>query len=265
MYALITGASSGIGKEYAVCLARDYKRDLILVSNQQEQLQEVADELSADYGVKTVAHYADLAREHAADEVYRFCHDNGYEVDILINNAGMFFWQPLIEAPAAKVHAMLMLHAVTLAEMCRLFAQPMCERRNGYILNMASMTAWMTIPGIQCYNSTKAFVYSFSKSIYNELRPYNVSVTVMTPGAIDTPLYGLDDKTRRRVVRWGISLPPEKFAAIALRRMFQRRKQAMPGWINHVAVPIISHLPDPLIRFAMKRFPQYKNIPMHNL
>ena len=77
---------------------------------------------------------------------------------------------------------MLMLHMITLAELCRLFAPAMCERRNGYILNMSSMTAWMTFPGIQCYNSTKAFVLSFSKSIREELLPYGVSVTTMTPG-----------------------------------------------------------------------------------
>ena len=262
MYALVTGASSGIGKAYSTLLARDYKHDLLLVSNQQKELQQVATDLSEEYGVKAVAYYCDLSRQEAAAEIYLWCEQNGIEVDILINNAGMFFWQPLVETSAAKIQTMLNLHINTLAMLCRLFGEDMCRRRKGYILNMASMTAWITIPGIQCYNSTKAFVLSFSKSLWYEMKPFGVRVTALTPGAIDTPLYGLDDKTRRRLVRFGISYTPERFAGIALKRMFQGKKQAMPGWVNHIAVPLISHLPDWAIFFAMRRLPQYKNIPL---
>lgn len=129
------------------------------------------------------------------------------------------------------------------------------------ILNMASMTGYWNIPGIQVYNATKAFVMSFSKSIWYEFRPYGVTVTAISPGAIDTPLYGLDDKTRRRLVLWRISFPPEQLARIALRRMLQGKKHAMPGWINHIAVPVVKHLPDWVLFLAMKHLPQYKNIP----
>ena len=271
MYALITGASSGIGKAYSTILARDYSHDVLLVSNQENELKQLAEELSAKYGVKAIPYYSNLARTEAAEELHTWCMENHVEVDILINNAGMFFWQPLIEVPAAKVLTMLNLHMTTLAMLCRLFGEDMCRRggrlratdagkNSGWILNMSSMTAYWTIPGIQCYNSTKAFVLSFSKSIWYEMKPYGVVVTALTPGAIDTPLYGLDDKTRRRLVWWNISFPPEKFAKIALQRMFKCKKQAMPGWVNHIAVPILKHLPDWAIFFAMKIAPQYKNI-----
>ncbi|MBQ7449571.1 MAG: SDR family NAD(P)-dependent oxidoreductase [Paludibacteraceae bacterium] len=192
--------------------------------------------------------------------MHRWCEENGIEVDILINNAGMFFWQPLVDLPPQKILTMLNLHMTTLAMLCRFFGEDMCRRRKGWILNMSSMTAWITIPGIQCYNSTKAFVYSFSKSLWYEMKPKGVTITALTPGAIDTPLYGLDDKIRRRLVFFGISYTPERFAKIALKRMFQGKKQAMPGWINHLAVPIIKHLPDWAIFFAMKRLPQYRSI-----
>lgn len=262
MYSLITGASSGVGKAYATILARDYKRDLLLVSNQEEALHEVADQLTAEYGVKAIPYYADLSKQEAAQEIYDWCSENGIEVDILINNAGMFFWQPLTEVPAQKVLTMLNLHMLTLTMLCRLFGEDMCRRRKGYILNMSSMTAWMSMPGIQCYNATKAYVLNFSKSLWYEMKPFGVKVTALTPGAIDTPLYGLDDKTRRRLVRLGISFSPERFAQIAIKRMLRGKKQAMPGWVNHLAVPLISHLPDWAVFFAMKRLPQYKNIPL---
>ncbi len=262
MYALITGASSGIGKQYATLLAKQYHYDLILISNQQTELEQLANTLANDYQVQTRTICCDLSTEGIAKTIYERCQAEQLEVEVLINNAGMFFWQPLIELPESKIHTMLMLHMVTLAELCRMFAPQMCQRKKGYILNMSSLTAWITIPGIQCYNSTKAFVLSFSKSLWYELKPYGVGVTVLTPGAIDTPLYGLDANTRKHLVRWGISLPPEKFAGIALKRMFAKRKKAMPGWVNHIATPIIAHLPDWLVFAAMKRFPQYKNIPL---
>ncbi len=262
MYALVTGASSGVGKAYSIVLARDYKHDILLVSNQEKELREVAAQLSADYGVKAIPYYSNLARTEAAEELYTWCNENGIEVDILINNAGMFFWQPLIEVPAAKVLTMLNLHMTTLAMLCRYFGEDMCRRKEGYILNMSSMTGYWNFPGIQVYNATKAFVLSFSKSIWYEMKPYGVKVTALTPGAIDTPLYGLDDKTRRRLVWWKISYPPEKFAAIALRRMFKGKKKAMPGWVNHIAVPLLKHLPDWAVFKAMKIAPQYKNIPL---
>ena len=268
MFALVTGASSGIGKEYATALAAKYHHNLILVSNQKEQLEALATQLSAEYCIKAVPYYADLSRQEAAQEIYDWCKEQGLEVDVLINNAGMFFWQPLIDLPPQRVATMLNLHMFTLAMLCRLFGDDMCKRAQlkkgckGYILNMASITAKMTFPGIQCYNSTKAFVYSFSKSLYYEMRPFGVTVTTLTPGAIDTPLYGLDDNVRRKLVKFGISLTPDKLAQIALKRLFDGKKTAMPGWINHIALPIIIHLPDWAIFFAMKRLPQYKSIPL---
>lgn len=261
MYALVTGASSGIGKEYAIALARDYHRDLLLVSNQQEALEALALSLTNSYGVRAVPYFCDLARQEAAQEIYDWCQTSGFDVDVLINNAGMFFWQPLIDLPPEKIGAMLNLHIYTLTMLCRLFGEAMSHRSEpGYILNMSSVTAKMTFPGIQCYNSTKAFVYSMSKSLYYEFKPMGVVVTTLTPGAIDTALYGLEPAARAKLVKAGISLSPEKFVKIALKRLFKGKKTAMPGWFNHLALPLITHLPDCLIFLAMRRLPQYKSL-----
>ena len=94
MLALVTGASSGIGLQYATQLARDYHTDLLLVSNQEEEQKKVAADLAAQYGVKTIALYADLSKQDAAEQLLQYCKDNHLVVDILINNAGVFFFNP---------------------------------------------------------------------------------------------------------------------------------------------------------------------------
>ena len=268
MLSLVTGASSGIGLQYATQLARDYHTDLLLVSNQEEKLRKVAEDLSAQYKVNAIPHYADLSKEDAAEELYAYCHANGMVVDILINDAGVFFFNPYCETSMNRISLMLNLHMTTVAKMCRLFgedmiarqltaeeqAQTICgkPRKKGYILNMSSMSAWMAMPGIQTYNATKAFIYNFSKSLWYELRPKGVNITVMTPGAVDTALFGLAPNLRRLAVNLTVSIPPEKLVKRALRSMFRGKKADMPGVINHLCTPLLKHTPDWLVFLAIK-------------
>lgn len=268
MLSLVTGASSGIGLQYATQLARDYHTDLLLVSNQEEKLRKVAEDLSAQYKVNAIPHYADLSKEDAAEELYAYCHANGMVVDILINDAGVFFFNPYCETSMKRISLMLNLHMTTVAKMCRLFgedmiarqltaeeqAQTICgkPRKKGYILNMSSMSAWMAMPGIQTYNATKAFIYNFSKSLWYELRPKGVNITVMTPGAVDTALFGLAPNLRRLAVNLTVSIPPEKLVKRALRSMFRGKKADMPGVINHLCTPLLKHTPDWLVFLAIK-------------
>ena len=274
MLSLVTGASSGIGLQYATQLARDYHTDLLLVSNQEEELCKVAEALETQYKVKAIPHYADLSKQDAAEELYNYCHANNLVVDILINDAGVFFFNPYCETSMRRIELMLNLHMTTVAKMCRLFGEDMLKReltaeeqsqticgkprKKGYILNMSSMSAWMAMPGIQTYNATKAFIYNFSKSLWYELRPKGVNITVMTPGAVDTALFGLAPNLRKLAVNLTVSIPPEKLVKRALRSMFRGRKADMPGVINHLCTPLLKHTPDWLIFFAMKHIGKYQ-------
>ena len=274
MLALVTGASSGIGLEYAKQLARDYHTDLLLVSNQEEEQKHVAADLAAQYGVKTIALYADLSKQDAAEELYQYCKDNNLVVDVLVNNAGVFFFNPYCETSMKRIELILNLHMITVAKLCRLFGEDMCRRQltaeeaaqkicgkprqKGYILNMSSMSAWMAMPGIQSYNATKAFIYNFSKSLWYELKPKGVHITVMTPGAVDTALFGLAPHLRRLAVNLTVSIPPEKLVKRALKKMFRGKKADMPGVINHLCTPLLKHTPDWLVFLVMKFIGKYQ-------
>ena len=273
MLALVTGASSGIGLQYATQLARDYHSDLLLVSNQKEELEQVAKDLADQFNVKTIAHYADLSLQDAAEQLHDFCIRNKLVVDVLINNAGIFFFNKYCETSMKRIELMLQLHMITVAKMTRLFAADMCQRQlteeeakqricghkrmRGYILNMSSMSAWMAMPGIQTYNATKAFIYNFSKSIWYELKPQNVGITVMAPGAVDTALFGLAPNLRKLAVALTVSIPPEKLVKRALRKMFRNKKADTPGVINWLCTPLLKHTPDWMLFLAQKKLSQF--------
>ena len=257
MLALVTGASSGIGLQYATQLARDYHCDLLLVSNQEKELNEVAADLAAAYKVKTVAHYADLSLNDAAENLHDWCVKEGYEVDVLINNAGVFFFNEYCKTDIKRIELMLQLHVMTVAKMTRLFAADMCARERGYILNMSSMSAWMAMPGIQTYNASKAFIYNFSKSLWYELKPHNVHITVMAPGAVDTGLFGLAPNLRKLAVRLTVSIPPEKLVKRALKKLFKGKKADTPGFINWLSTPFLKHTPDWVLMLAQKKLAKF--------
>ena len=256
MLALVTGASSGIGLMYARELASQ-GHDLILVSNQQQELSETAAAIEKDFPVRTYAIYKDLTDPEAPQQLLDYCHENHLEVDILINNAGVFFFNNIMDTPVRKMELMLQLHVLCVARMIRLFGEDMKQRGRGYILNMSSLSCWIIFPGIQSYIATKAFINSFSRSIWYELKPYGVTVTSVTPGAVDTGLYGLSPYWRKIAVALHVSIPPEKLVKIALKRMFKGKKSCMPGLINYLYLPFVKHLPDWLVFFGLRKLTRF--------
>lgn len=257
-YALITGASSGIGLEYAHQLGRA-GWNLIIVSNRAEDNITIAKELSTKYNIVVEPLYADLTCPKAAEMLYSHVQRLGIEVDIVINNAGMLLFAKLTHTPAEQLEKIINLHCTTPAKLCRLFAADMAKRKRGHILIMSSITAWTPYPTISLYAATKSFLRSFAQSLWYELRGEGVSVTVVFPSAVDTSFYNLDYTMRHRLLRCGVMLPPESVARKALKAMFRGRRRCLPGIITKIEAAICWLLPAWVLLPIMK-IPAVKKI-----
>ena len=245
-WALVTGGSSGMGLEYARQLA-EIGCNLLLVSNQEEELQNAAENLNRDKAIEVVPHYQDLAIEMAAEELLAFCQSKNLQIDILINNAGMFFFEELTPENEAKALTMMRLHVFTPTRLCVLFGEEMKKRGYGYIINMSSMAAKLPCPGITIYSATKAYLKSFSKSLYFEMRPYGVGVTTVCPAAIATPLYKLKPSLLKLGVKIGLIGTPQWLVRKALKGMMRKKRVVKPGFMNLYLPPLIAILPHGLV------------------
>ncbi len=245
MVALITGGSSGMGLEFARQLAgRGY--DLLLVSNKEDDLAKAYEELVREYKVQIQTRFQDLSEPRAADDLFAWCQGKDILPDVLVNNAGMFFFKELEASDLDRIQAMVNLHVTTVTRLCILFSQAMKERGSGRILIVSSMAAKLPTPGITIYSATKAYLRSFGKSLSFETKPYGVSVTTVCPAAIATPLYNLKDKWLRLGVRVRLIHTPQWLVRRALKAMFKGRRLISPSIMNVYLPVLIASLPGPL-------------------
>ena len=252
-WALVTGGSSGMGLEYARQLA-EIGCNLLLVSNQNEELENVSEDLKRNKTLQVIPHYLDLATETAAEELFGFCQAIGLQIDILINNAGMFFFEELTMKNEAKALTMLRLHTYTPTRLCVLFGEEMKKRGYGYLINMSSMAAKLPCPGITVYSATKAYLKSFGKSLYFEMRPYGVGVTTVCPAAIATPLYKLKPSLLNLGVKIGLIGTPQWLVRRALSGMMRKKRVVKPGFMNYYLPPLIALLPKKLETKLWQKF-----------
>jgi len=184
--ALITGASNGIGLELARIHAK-HGGDLVLVARSQDKLNQLADELRAQYhDIQITVIAQDLAMPHAAQSVFAQTEQLGIQVDILINNAGFGGHGRFFERELAKEQQMIQLNITTLTELTHLYLQGMVARRSGKILNVSSTASFMPGPLQAVYYATKAYVTSFSQAVAEEVREFGISVTALCPGTVAT-------------------------------------------------------------------------------
>ena len=255
--ALVTGAASGIGRCVALeCAKRQWQ--LVLVDVNEKGLTAVVEEIRAAYSVDVHPFVINLAEHDAAEKVLEFCDQNGIEVEFLANIAGIFAFGPLIDVEPKRTDLMLDLHVKTVTRMSVLFGERMRQKRFGFIMNMASMSAWMPMPGIVTYNATKAYVRSMTRALGYELKPWNVGVTAVCPGGCNTPLLPIGDDLRNMAVRFGFLMSPEKLAHKAVKATLKRKPQTIPGFMNHIFTAMIVLIPDWLVMFIMKRIAAYQ-------
>ncbi len=181
--ALITGASMGIGAEFASQLAQK-GYDLILVARSEDKLQAIATQLAAQHHIKTQTITADLTAPEACRAIFRQIQDK--PVDLLVNNAGFGDYGAFVESDGAKQTTMVQLNVQALVDLTHLFLPAMQARKAGNIINVASIAAFQSMPYLSVYAATKAFVLSFSTALWAEVKDQGIYVQCLCPGATES-------------------------------------------------------------------------------
>jgi short-subunit dehydrogenase len=186
--ALVTGASSGLGVEFARQLAAD-GADLVLVARRAEPMEELAGRLRTTFGVQVTVLPTDLAEPGATVRLVKRLQEAGIEVDLLVNNAGFGWHGDLVGADPERMKTMIDLNCTALVDLTTRLLPGMLARGECGVLNVASTAAYQPVPQMAVYGATKAFVLSFSEALWAETRGRGVTVTVLSPGATATEFF----------------------------------------------------------------------------
>lgn len=251
-YALVTGASSGMGYCYALALAeRGY--NLLIVSNEEaihDKRKEIEERYPACHVLSLVM---DLGTATAAKQLYDYCVEQELEVEVLVNNAGVYHDRDFLADSEGFNQLILHLHVVTPAMLTYYFGQDMVQRHKGYILNMSSITDRIAVQRLGSYGGTKAFLSAFSRSVHVELKNKGVYVTTVRPGAVDTGLYSISSTATKVGKLLGYIVRPEHLVRRALRGLFRGRAVvSVPCVWNSILLFFVALIPTCLLRLIRK-------------
>jgi uncharacterized protein len=228
--ALITGASAGLGLEYAKLFAAD-RHDLVLVARRKDRLDALAAELSAAHGVKVYVVAADLMEPAATQQIVDAVATFGVEVEHLVNNAGFgtngAFW----ELDAAKERGMIEVNVTALVMLTRAFLPAMVKRKRGRVLNIGSCAGFQPGPYMAGYYASKAFVNSFTEGLAYELRGTGVTATVSCPGPIATEFALVAGNDKSKLFKMG-AMTATEVATDGYRAMMAGRPMVVHGIKN---------------------------------
>ncbi|MDO8661375.1 MAG: SDR family oxidoreductase [Candidatus Woesearchaeota archaeon] len=220
---LITGASSGIGKEFAHLYAKE-KANLVLVSRSRSTLLALKQELEKQYECQVRILVQDIAQEGSAAII----HTKIPVIDVLINNAGIGDFGALVEKPVKTISAMLQLNMVSLTQLCMLYGKDFKTRKSGMILNVSSVVAFAPIPYFATYSASKAYVLSLSQALAAELSEFNVQVTCLCPGQTKTNFFNVAGQSKES----GKGMSARTVALIGKRALEQRKTVIIAGAHN---------------------------------
>jgi hypothetical protein len=240
-WSLVTGASSGLGVDFARELAARGS-NLVLVARREERLQVVAAELRQRHRVEAEALAADLAAPGAPQQLFDHLQQAGRQVDVLVNNAGLGLYGPFLEIPWQREAGMLQLDVVALVHLTRLFVPGMRQRGFGRVLQVSSVGAFQPTPLYASYSAAKAFVLSYGEALNFELRGTGVSCTVVAPGITATEFLQVSGQTATLYQRLMLMTSAE-VARVGVRALLRGRGSVVPGLANKLGAFSMRFMP----------------------
>jgi len=251
-YALITGASKGIGKEIALQLA-DRKINLVLVARSADLLKTFATELEVKYSISVKTLALDLSLQNAAQQVFDFCKTNNLIISILINNAGYGLWGNFEKIPLTDLNNMVQLNNNLVVNLCHLFIPELKKNTPAYIMNVCSTAAYQAVAYLTVYAASKAFVLLFTRGLRQELKQYGISVTCLSPGSTDTNFTNranMNERLKKTADKF--NMKPKDVAKAAVDGMFNKKAEILPGLTNLISAKAAEIMPKSLTESIAK-------------
>ncbi|GGF00918.1 SDR family NAD(P)-dependent oxidoreductase [Hymenobacter cavernae] len=242
-YALVTGASRGIGRAIATDLARR-GYNLLLVARSADVLAQLATELGQAHRVQAKVLAADLAAPGAAGRVAEWASAQAPDLGILVNNAGYGLWGRFEELPLTDQQNMLQLNMMVPVELTHHLLPLLRQQPKAHILNVSSTAAYQAVPTLSLYAASKAFLLTFSRGLRYELRGTSVSVTCLSPGATNTDFpnrAGMNADLQATANKFGMT--PEEVAQIGTTAMLAGEAEVIPGALNKISAALTSFVP----------------------
>lgn len=248
-YALITGASKGIGKEMALELA-SRKCNLVLVARSEDALDKLSTEIKTLHGVECSYVLADLTDQQGIDKVVQLIEEKKLPINILINNAGYGLWGSLEKTELSATKDMMQINMMTPVELSyRMIPIMKASGQQSYILNVASTAAYQAVPTLAVYSASKAFMVLFTRGLRLELKNENISVTCLSPGTTETNFMNAAGMTASPSIIKKASkviMKADVVAKFAIDGMFAKKNEIIPGWLNKISVAMTYFVPKAL-------------------
>ncbi len=230
---LITGASGGIGKEFAILFA-EKKYNLVLVARSKDKLNAIAEELETKFNVKTNVILSDLSKPESPQKLYDEVMSKNIIIDVLINNAGFGEFGKFVEKDLKRYLRMINLNITALTELTGLFIQDMIKRKEGRILNVASTASFQPMPNFAVYAATKSYVLTFTEALHYELKGTGISVSALCPGPTTTGFEEAANMGNSKLFSSGGVMDAKTVAKIGFNKMMQNKMTIIPGLRNKI-------------------------------
>ena len=257
--ALITGASSGIGLELAHLFAQDGYR-LVLVARSRGALRQVGDDLQSRYGITVRIAPKDLAHPATPQELYSELQESGIMLDVLVNNAGFGAAGAFLQTKWADESEMLQVNITALTHLTKLFL-PQIRAREGKLLNVASVAAFLPGPFMSAYYASKAYVLSFTEALAEEMIGTGVTVTCLCPGPVNTNFQKRAYVEGTKMVNSPLLVDVREVARIGYEGMKQGKRIVVPGWKNRLLLQGVRLAPRSMLTKVVRRLQEKKETP----